>query len=55
MSDLNTKILSLIETSIKKGNADIKAFSLNLISNIKKIISNFYRKFQDFIRKKFIK
>ena len=39
MSDINTQLLSLIETSIKKGNADIKAFSLNLISNIKKIIS----------------
>ena len=39
MSDINTQILSLIETSIKKGNADIKAFSMNLISNIKKIIS----------------
>ena len=39
MSNINTQILSLIETAIKKGNTDIKAFSLNLISNIKKIIS----------------
>ena len=39
MSDINSQILSIIEKSIKKGNADIKTFSLNLISEIKKIIS----------------
>ena len=50
MSDINSQILSIIETSIKKGNADIKAFSINLISEIKK--NNFFRKFQNFIRKK---
>ena len=39
MSNINSKILSLIETSIKQGNADINKFALNLIKNIKKIIS----------------
>ena len=39
MSNINFKILSLIETSIKQGNADINKFALNLIKNIKKIIS----------------
>ena len=39
MESQSKEILSLIESSIKKGNADIKSFALNLISNLKKIIS----------------
>jgi len=34
-----SNILSLIESSIKKGNADINSFAINLITNIRKIIS----------------
>ena len=33
------EIISLIETSIKKGNNNIKLFTLNLLSDIKKILS----------------
>ena len=39
MSEINSKILSLIEASIKKGNADINNFALNLITNLKKLIT----------------
>ena len=39
MSEINSKILSLIETSIKEGNADINNFALNLITNLKKLIT----------------
>ena len=49
MSNINSKILSLIETSIKQGNADINKFALNLIKNIKKIISP--NDFQNFVEK----
>ena len=38
MENKSNEILSLIESSIKKGNADIESFYLNLISNLKKII-----------------
>ena len=34
------EILSLIESSIKKGNDNIISFSINLINNLRKIISN---------------
>ena len=36
MESKSKEILSLIESSIKQGNADIKPFALNLLSNIKK-------------------
>ena len=39
MESKSKEILSLIESSIKQGNADIKSFALNLLSNLKKIIS----------------
>ena len=39
MESKSKEILSLIESSIKQGNADIKPFALNLLSNIKKIVS----------------
>ena len=39
MESKSKEILSLIESSIKQGNADIKSFTVNLLSNLKKIIS----------------
>ena len=46
---MNSKILSLIETSIKKGNTDVKKFALNLIKNINKLISQ--EDFQNLLEK----
>ena len=39
MESKSKEIITLIETTIKKGNADIKTFALNLISELKKIIT----------------
>ena len=34
------EVISLIETYIKKGNANIELFTINLITNLRKLISN---------------
>ena len=39
MENKSTEILSIIESSIKQGNKDIKSFASNLISKLKKIIT----------------
>ena len=39
MKDKSDEILSLVESSIKQGNANIESFYLNLISKIEKVIS----------------
>ena len=39
MKDKSDEILSLVESSIKQGDADIESFYLNLISKIEKVIS----------------
>ena len=51
MSELETKISSLIETSIKKSNADINSFALNLMASIKALVSK--EKFKEIVENNF--